>query len=55
MSDMTTIPKRGLTSLDDQNTKQAPVPEIAKKLNIEKMWASLMMRKSLSHVLVVQF
>jgi hypothetical protein len=32
MSDMTNVPKRGLTSLDDQNTEQAPVPEIAKKL-----------------------
>jgi len=32
MNDMTSIAKRGLTSLDDQNTKQAPVPEIAKKL-----------------------
>jgi hypothetical protein len=55
MSDMTSITKRGLTSLDDQNTKQAPVPEIAKKLIMKEMWASLMMRKSLSHVLVVQF
>ena len=32
MSDMNSIAKRGLTSLDDQNTKQAPVPEMAKKL-----------------------
>jgi len=36
MSDMTSIAKRGLTSLHDQNTKQAPVPEIAKKLILKR-------------------
>jgi hypothetical protein len=54
MSDTTSIAKRELTSLDEENTKQAPVPEIAKKLILIDVGAP-MMRKSLSHVLVVQF
>ena len=32
MSIMTSIAKKELTGLDDQNTKQAPVPEITQKL-----------------------
>lgn len=36
MSDMARIANRGLTSLDDQNTKQAPVPEIAQKLILKR-------------------
>ena len=54
MSDMTSIAKRGLTSLNEENTIQAPVPEIAKKLTLKDVGAP-MMRKSLSHVLMVQF
>jgi len=36
MSDMTSIAKRELTSLDDQNTKQAPIPEISKELILRR-------------------
>jgi hypothetical protein len=54
MSDMTSIAKRGLTSLDEENSEQAPVPEIAKKLILRDVGAP-MVRRSLSHVLVVQF
>ena len=36
MSVMSNIAKRGLTSLDDQNTKQAPVPDMTKKLILKR-------------------
>jgi hypothetical protein len=36
MSDMTRIAERGLTSLDEENTKQAPVPEFGKDLILRR-------------------